>query len=104
VVNEITPTYYAGGEVPTEFTLHGSGFLSLPSNARGILSYFNDQPLNFQYDMEDSHNFDIEVLDDNTLRATYRSTAAPQSAKYLGGIVSQSGNAVYWVNETRPLP
>lgn len=74
-------------------------------DALGLISYNNDEPLTYLNDTNNTHLFNIEVVSDNELIASWRGTSAELPvASYLGAIVSNDRTEVLWVNNTSPLP
>jgi hypothetical protein len=84
--------------------LEGAGFTLIPQNALGILAIANDNPLQALNTQYNDQLFSIEVLNDFELVATSKSAVIHASPNYLGGIVSQDRNSIYWTNNTEPLP
>ena len=84
--------------------LVGYGFLLLPNNAVGIISFSNDNPLQFRYTLSAYHTYSILVESDSRAILTFNDSSAVGSNSYLGGIVSHDGSELYWVNNTKPLP
>lgn len=48
--------------------------------------------------------FDIRVIDDEHMVVTPQREINHALANYLGGIVSNDRETLYWVNKTKPLP
>lgn len=99
----ITPTYYAGGSRERKFELIGSGFTSIPTDAVGVLSQGNNDPLMWARDTEPFKLATVEVIDD-TKAIVDNGVHNLGNNTYLGGIVSNNRQIVYWVNNTKPLP
>lgn len=104
MVTNITPSYYAANTPNTEFLLTGTGFDTIPSDAVGIYANDNNDPLEHRYSTNSSALFDIVEKTSTTMRVVCREPLDTHSSNFLGGIVSLDRSAVYWINETRPLP
>lgn len=84
--------------------LHGRGFRFLPSDAIGVYSTRNGEPLYNRYS-ENLANIGNVVIDTGAkMSVVMDKVHSYGSAHYLGGIVSRDRETVYWVNETAPLP
>lgn len=101
-MDSVTPPYYADGTSKIEFIVRGSGFLGLPSNARGLAAYRNDMPLQY-IDSQAEHFPVFEVVSDNELIIGYENEQR-HSRLFLGAIIKNDGSEVFWENNTRPLP
>lgn len=78
--------------------------MGIPDNAIGVMSYDNDNPLQYRYNDDNVHLYSVEVVSDNLIRCQYKSIGtAPSNASYLGAIVTQD-RQVLWVNNSKPLP
>lgn len=99
----MTPNYYAEGEVRQLFRLQGSGFLSIPQDAVGLFAYQNDKPLQFIDAVQDTYLLDVNVISDTEMEVTGRIETF-HYANYLGGIVSNDRQIVFWTNNSMPIP
>lgn len=100
----INPTYYAAGNPTNQYRIDGFGFNNIPTNAVGIFSADNNLPLYYINTSTSEWLFDIEVINDNVLIATCRMPNTHSTPNYLGGIVSEDRQTIYWINSTKPLP
>lgn len=81
----------------------GRGFNNIPDDALGVLAYSNTAPAeNINTERDDW----LYLMDEKTptklvLRQKISGTHGIQT--YLGAIVSQDRQTIYWVNETTPL-
>lgn len=104
MVDEITPTYYASGVEQPSYTLTGSGFDWLPSDALGIRATSNDNPLEF-INSGSLSLYDITEKSDTRIVLARQGGVGPIGSRgYLGAIVSNDRNIIYWVNDSQPLP
>lgn len=104
VVTEISPNYYAAGEAPTTYVLRGEYFDQIPSNAVGIKSYKNEDPLMYLHTVNAAIEYKIREMTDSTITLRVRNPEFVQTEpSYLGVIVSSDRNTIYWVNNSRPL-
>ena len=105
VVEQITPNYYAAGVNPLEYFLTGRNFTLLQGlQVKGILSNNNDDPLHYRAHESMIFQYVVEIIDDTQMRLTHGLTRVFDTPTYLGAILSQNGEQVYWVNNTAPLP
>lgn len=104
MVSEIVPTYYAAGTGTFRTELRGTGFSLIPSNAVAIISESNDYPMGYQHTSNQKYIFPITVIDSQTAVVEYQNALHFDNPIYVGGIVSEDRETIYWVNETRPLP
>lgn len=103
MVDEITPTYYAAGDQST-YTLIGHGFDVLPDNALGIRASHNDDPLENQHTTSYRQLYDINERSDTRIVLSARYSGDFTTIGYIGCIVSNDRNYIYWVNDSQPLP
>jgi hypothetical protein len=105
-VKEITPTYYAvtEGNIRAEFELSGGGFDYIPSNAIGILSGNNNEPLMYRNVESTSYILDIRSKSNTRISLRAESGTKHSSPIYLGAILSPDRQVIYWVNNTQPIP
>lgn len=103
MVNEISPTYYAAGAFERPFTLRGEGFSHLPSDAYGLLSNTNDDPMHWGGVSDAARFTPVHVINDTTMEVNFPYGGLGYDV-YLGVIISQDKQTVYWTNNTRPLP
>ena len=106
MVESISPAYYA---IQTDYSIYrvdlvGRGFSLIPDDAIGIASYDNEDPLQNRYSDEGYNLQDVIVESDGSMYTQYISSHRLNENMYLGAIVSNDRETVYWVNETRPLP
>lgn len=105
VVYEVRPSYYAGGPQTPSFELVGWNFNSLPVDAVGTLAFNNASPLSYRTTTNASRVFRVEVVDNTRARALvsdWREHDYP-GAFFLGCIVSNNREQLYWVNNSSPL-
>ena len=100
----VSPTYYAAGATPLEFNVDGTGFGLIPDDAIGIKAYSNDNPLQFKDQTNTQYLYDIVGRTSRRMVLVMESPTVSGVSCYLGAIVSNDRQTVYWVNETRPLP
>lgn len=86
-----------------EFIVAGSGFDLLPNDIVATYSISNDDPLTGRYHMSTLYYCQLIYKSDNEL-IFESSDAAAHSALYLGAILSSDREAIYWLNESKPLP
>lgn len=103
MVDEITPTYYAGNSEQLTYELIGSGFNALPNDIIGIRSDSNNDPLRYQLSQNPSMKYIVTEKSDTRLVLTCITSAIKTLASYLGCIVSNDQNYVIWVNNSQPL-
>lgn len=104
MVQSVNPNYYAAGVEFTTYELTGSGFLSIPQGAVGILALDNDEPMHHRNSMVPGQLFNINVVSDSLAYAVCSVSLARSVATYLGGIVTENRQVDVWVNNTKPLP
>lgn len=104
MVESVTPNYYAAGVESTRYELTGHNFDKLPTTAVGILSQNNDDPLQFNNQHVSSVTYRIISRRESSLVLEQNLHFAHNTPSYLGAIVSDDGQTIYWVNNTRPLP
>lgn len=104
MVEEISPSYYAENIGDVTYTLRGSGFEQIPSDAVGILAMSNGNPLELIDTTREDWLFDISEKTSSVLVMPQRQMRAHGAPTYLGAIVSADRRIVYWRNDTRPLP
>lgn len=103
MVEDISPSYYAAGNYRIRFTVTGRGFDNLPSDVVGTISFYNDDPLRFRY--ETGPNFYCTIISKSNSEIVLAAAGAVEhSALYLGAILSNDRETIFWINETRPLP
>ena len=103
-MTQISPNYYAAGELVRSYVLRGERFDSIPSDAVGIYATENIAPLQNRYQTDTGYLFSI---DSNTGSEMVLHPLVPlqhSSHNFLGGIVSADRQIVYWENNTMPLP
>ena len=76
----------------------------IPNDAIGLMSYENENPLQFLNDTEQQHLYDILEKTDGLMTLRVKLATALSAPNYLGAIVSSDRQTVYWVNDTKPLP
>lgn len=105
VVTRVTPSYYAPGVQEYDFELEGYDLDLIPQDAVGIISTSNDDPMIYRYSQSLLYAHPVsgvtstKVFVGDPLQSHNLNVPA-----YLGAIVSNDRNTVYWVNETQPLP
>lgn len=104
MVRDITPTYYAAGQVKGDFSLSGLNFTMIPVDAVGILSGLNDNPAAQRDSTSKSWIASVNVLSDSYMEVNQDIARTHSTPVYLGMIVSNDRETVYWVNNSRPLP
>lgn len=102
-MDTITPNYYAAGNFKVEYIVTGSGFSALPSNVIAVSSNDNDNPLVGRYQTNpDIYAVMIERTD--TMVRFAANSNLGHSALYLGAIVSNDREHIFYLNTSRPLP
>lgn len=104
MVDYISPNYYASGNHRAVFTLEGFNFELIPANAVGVIALANDHPLEYRYTQDvakvvpitQHERFELTLEQDAVYYHSYR--------MYLGAIVSEDRQTVYWINERQPIP
>lgn len=104
MVRGIDPSYYAAGNIKGDFTLVGLNFSLIPADAVAILSGRNDAPDFQRFSTSNSWLGAVNVIDDTHLEVLQDMERPHSTPVYLGMIVSNDRQTVYWVNNTRPLP
>ena len=103
-MNNVSPNYYAGGEIVGDYELTGFGFSKIPQNAVGIFTdRFND-PTGYIDTVSDSFIYDIISKSNTQMILRQRRTDTHTLDNRLGCIVSADRSTIYWVNNTNPLP
>lgn len=64
----------------------------------------NTNPLQYRNSVQPYQVFDIVEKTDTYLKVKQRSVAQHSSNNYLGGLLSNDRETIYWTNETNPLP
>ena len=103
MVTESTPTHYARLERVDTYVLRGEGFDAIPSDAIGVWSLDNDNPLAQRGTSNVEGIFDIVSKTDTEMTLAVRSPNPHNSPSYLGAILSPDRETIYWMNNTRPL-
>lgn len=103
-MTEISPAYYAESVEATQFIVRGKGFNLIPDNAVGVGSQGNDEPLDHQYTEFGSWIYDIESKTPTEMVLKQRAVAQHASPSYLGAILSQDREVVFYQNDSKPLP
>ena len=85
------------------YTLTGFRFDLIPEDALGILARSNDDPLEFRYLNNSSDLYSITSKSSTEMILVQQNTAQHSVDTYLGAIVSNDRNVVYWVNNSKPL-
>lgn len=84
--------------------MRGFNFDLIPSDAVGVMSRLNNNPLmNINTDIQ-IWIYDISSKNDNEMVLDQRETSTLGANTYLGAIVSADRQTIYWVNNTSPLP
>lgn len=104
VVDEIQPNYYAANVVVDNYVVVGRGFNLIPMDAVGIFANSNPAPLEFIETSSPDLLFDISEKTNTRMVLVSRSPIAHVKDSFLGGIVSNDRQTVFWTNDTRPLP
>ncbi len=103
-MNEVSPNYYASGELPETSTLRGENLDIIPVDAIGVLSSENENPLELRYTQSDYNTASIVSISEDEIELRFNGESSHLANVYLGAIVSQDREVVYWMNETSPLP
>lgn len=82
----------------------GKRFSLIPVDALAFGAVDNENPLSYRNTTNTSMLFDIRVIDDEHMVVTPQREITHALANYLGGIVSNDRETLYWVNKTKPLP
>ena len=100
MVETISPAYYATGEQDRGYVVKGSGFMSIPMDAVGIMSDNKVEPLKLIDSTNPRFLYSVNVRTDTRLELMPMQSATHNAPVYLGGIVSNDRSVVYYVNET----
>lgn len=103
-MDEVSPAYYAAGEVVGTYELNGRGFMSIPNNAIGTIATDNNAPESNRGTSSAASRFRIVSKSDTKLVVAQIATVAHSADNYLGAIYSADFSTSYWVNNTKPLP
>lgn len=102
-MTEVIPPYYASGRFVHRYTLVGNGFLYLPSDCVAVPSDLNANPLVTRYSVDPSVVMHIVERTNNSI--VFEADAeSVHTACYIGAVLSNDREEVYWLNESRPLP
>lgn len=82
----------------------GKGFYLIPNNIVGIMGLSNDEPLSLKDTTILAYVCNVIEKTDNKIVFAVDSVHQYSVRGYLGGIVSDDRQTVYWVNNTKPLP
>ena len=104
VIETISPSYYASAQSVREAHLYGQKMFNLPSDAVGIRSNSNDDPLVQLYMTGERYTYELQVVNDNEIVAALAVDASSSQPTYFSAIVSRDRTRVYWQNETKPIP
>lgn len=104
MVNSVSPNYYADGETTEDYILSGSGFLDIPLDAKGILAYDNEQPLQHISSDDPIRLFSVRYKTNYQIILSPDVLIVHNANTYLGAIVSNDRQTIYWVNNSNPLP
>lgn len=104
MVREVEPNYYAEGRLRRNFTVRGEYLDIIPSNAIGILSTDNNNPLQHRDSVSDVIVIPLANQTERSLEFEQELEHTLTQSSYLGAILSNDRQEVYWVNESRPLP
>lgn len=85
------------------FTLKGKNFRGIETPFYGKISTDNDNPEEHRYESSNNFLFNVEVVSNEELRLTHRTSATFPNGSYLGVLANANGSEVYWVNNTKPL-
>lgn len=103
-MDEISPAYYAAGEVVGTFVLTGRGFMGIPDDAIGTIATNNNSPEANRGTSSGASRFRVVSRSDTSLVLAQELTHDHSVANYLGAIYSADFSTRYWVNNTSPLP
>lgn len=84
--------------------LKGHGFENIPTHALGIVSTRNTEPLINIRSTSAAEIIPIKTKTPTEITLGQESVHTHGSSTYLGAIVSQDRETIYWVNDTAPLP
>lgn len=106
MVTSVSPNYYALQEGVSyyPYSLEGSGFDAIPSDAVGLVASDNFAPLANRYNFGSTASYQIVTKTENEMQLRYDQEHIVSVPVYLGAIVSADRETVYWVNNSRPLP
>lgn len=76
----------------------------IPSNAVAIISENNNNPMANRYTTNQKYVFPVSIIDSRTAIVEYQNALHFDHPIYIGGIVSEDRETIYWENNTRPLP
>lgn len=103
-MTSISPNYYAGGSYKRDFILEGVNFSMVPSNAIGLIATDNNNPLELIEATSPAVILSVGQNTDTAMSLLNDSSHTLNEPSYLGAIVSNDRQVVYWVNQSRPLP
>ena len=106
VVESVTPPYYAVQGAPSlyPFSVLGSGFDVIPSDAVAIIAIRNENPLEYLHTLDHWASMAIEAKEDDSISFRFSEAFSFANPLYIGAIVSADRSQIYWVNNTEPLP
>lgn len=76
----------------------------IPRNAIGVLSSQNANPGQYRYSDSTSWIGTVNIINDSNMEVLQDRAHNHGTNAYLGMIVSEDRETVYWVNTTKPLP
>lgn len=76
----------------------------IPDNAIGLMSYDNNDPLQYLNDTRGQHLYEVSRKAFGELVMDVITGIQLGSPCYLGAIVSEDRQTIYWKNETEPIP
>ena len=103
-MTELTPAYYAAGDVKLQFSVKGEGIAQHVGEIIGVSSDDNDDPLKYRYSQNAWYILGVTRISDNEIfveGGAYHPYAADQ---YLGAIMTSDRKHVLFENTSRPLP
>lgn len=103
-MDSINPTYYAATILNSGFDVVGSNFDLIPNNAIGLYANDNDKPLLFRYSLADNTIYKISRKTNKLISFQAVAPSTTHGDNYLGAIVSEDRNIIYWINNTKPIP
>ena len=86
------------------YTLIGENLDMIPEDAVGLYALSNAEPLSFINTTDETLLYDVKSVGSGRLELVAREVAVHGVRNYLGAIVSNDRQTIYWVNNTRPLP
>ena len=104
MVDEVRPGYYAAGTERRTFEVLGGGFGLIPNDCLGIMSYDNSDPLFLKDTDIAAYICTVEEKTDGRIFFTADGIHQYSLQGYLGCIVSNDRQVVYWVNDSKPMP